>query len=165
MEPICENRFSITKSLFFEGTRCLYREGYGKTARKYSLLFLLVWAVMAAFLLITGGTLGQTLVYLLLVAAICLWLNVLIPYNQGKRGWKALVCRYGDSLERRTCFYADHLVIGGDCAEKIVPYGEILEIKESRQLLVLVCADQVGVLIAKDGFVSGSAAQIRELIR
>lgn len=165
MKPIAENHFSITKELFYEGMLRISRDSYGKAARKYSLVFLAIWAAMAAFLLFTGGTIGQTLVYLIIVGAIILWLNVLAPRNHAKTAWETLVRRYGTDMERQVTFYKDHLEVGGDCAERSVTYQQILEVQESKHLYVLISVDKVGVMVAKDGFSYGDWDEIHALIR
>lgn len=165
MKPIAENRFSITKKLFYEGMLCISKDSYGKTARKYSLIFLAIWVAMSAFLLYTGGTLGQVAIYLFMLSVILVWLNILAPRNHAKKGWEALVRRYGSAMERRVRFYKDHLEVDGDCAEKAVTYQEILEIKQSKHLYVLICVDKVGVMVAKDGFAYGDFDEIQSLIR
>lgn len=165
MEILAENRFHLTRALFFEGMARISRDTYGKWARKFTLVFLIVWAVMAILLLCIGGTIGQALIYLALVAVICLWLNLLAPRSQAKKAWKALVSRCGEDPERITRFYGEHLEIDAGGALKTIPYTDILEIKQTKGLLVLVCADKVGVMAAKDGFVSGSAENVLALLQ
>lgn len=165
MTPIAENRFSITKELFYEGMLSISKDSYGRAAKKYSLVFLGIWVLMAAFLLYTGGTIGQILIYLGIIGAIILWLNVLAPRQHAKTAWNGLVKRYGSAMERRVRFYKDHLEVDGDCAEKSLTYQEILEIKESKHLYVLISVDKVGVMVAKDGFTSGNCDEILALIR
>lgn len=165
MRPIAENRFSITKKLFYEGMLSISRDSYAKTAMKFSLIFLGIWVLMAMFLLYTGGTLGQILIYLGIVVAIIIWLNIFAPRSHAKRGWEALEKRYGAAMERRVLFYKDHLEVGGDCAAKTVTYQEILEIKESRNLYVLICVDKTGIMVARDGFTQGDADEVLALIK
>lgn len=165
MKPIAENRFSITKELFYEGMLSISKDSYGKAARKYSLVFVVIWVVLSAFLLYTGGTPVQVGVYLFMLCVILVWLNILAPRNHTGKAWEALQRRYGTDMERRVRFYWDHLEVDGDCAEKSVPYREVLEIKESRRLYVLLCADKVGVMVAKEGFTSGGWDEILDLIR
>ena len=165
MDHLAENRFTLTKGLFLEGMLRISRDGYGKAARKYSLVFLALWAAMAAFICLTGGTFSQTLIYLAIVGVILLWLNVLSPRSHAKKSWEALVKRHGEHMERRVRFFRDHLEVDGDCTEKYVDYPEILEIKESRHLYILICADKAGILIAKEGFTRGDAANILALIQ
>lgn len=165
MELLAENRFQLTKALFFEGLLRISKDGYGKAAKKYSLVFLAVWAAMAAFICLTGGTFSQTLIYLAIVGVILLWLNVLSPRSHAKKSWEALVNRHGSRMERRVRFYGDHLEVDGDCTEKHVDYPDILQIRESAHLYILICADKAGILIAKEGFTQGDAAKVLALIQ
>ena len=165
MKPIAENRFSITKELFLEGMLSISKDSYGKTARKFSLLFLGIWALMAFFLLYTGGTIGQILIYLGIVGAIIIWLNFFAPRKQAKTAWEGLVKRYGSAMERRVRFFKDHLEVDGDCSPKSVTYQEILEIKQSKNLYVLITVDKVGVMVAKEGFSFGDVDEVLALIK
>lgn len=164
MEILAENRFQMTKQLFFEGLLRLSRDSYGKTAKKCTLFLLLIWVVMSALLLFIGGTMFQALVYLVVMLYFCLWLNVLAPRKNAKKSWEALVNRCGENPERITRFYEDRLEIASDGTLKIVPYSEIVAIKQTKQLCVLVCEDKVGIMVTKSGFVSGSAEEIMALI-
>lgn len=165
MKPIAENRFTITKALFYEGMLRISKDSYGKAAIKYSFVFVAIWVAMAAFLLFTGGTIGQALIYLALVSVIILWLNVFAPRSHAKKGWNALVNRYGTAMERRVRFYKDHLEVDGDCSPKTVTYQEILEVKEAKHLYVLIGVDKVGVMVARDGFAYGDFDEVLALIK
>ena len=164
MDILAENRFQMTKQLFFEGLLRLSQDSYGKTAKKCTLFLLVIWVVMSALLLFIGGTVLQALVYLAAILLFCLWLNVLVPRKNAKKSWEALVNRCGEKAERITRFYEDRLEIDAGGTLKIVPYSEIVAIRQTKQLYVLVCTDKVGVMVAKNGFVSGSAEEIMALI-
>ncbi len=165
MEILAENRFYLTKSLFLEGMARISRDSYGKTAKKCTLIFLLVWAVMSALLLAIGGTIIQALIYLVIILLFCLWLNVVPPRKHAKKSWKALVDRCGEDPERITRFYEDHLEIDAGGVIKSIPYSEILEAKQSKHLLVLICADKMGVILAKDGFTQGNTEEVLALLQ
>lgn len=164
MEILAENRFVLTESLFMEGLQCISRETYGKTAKKCSMALILMWVVLSAVLLLIGGTLFQCFVYLAAILFFCLWLNVLAPRKNAKKSWDALLNRCGEDSERVTCFYEDRLEIDAGGTLKTIPYGDIEKIRQTKQLFLLVCKDKVGVMVAKDGFVSGSAEVIANLI-
>ena len=165
MEPIAENRFSITRALYSEGMLRISRDSYGKAARKYSLVFLAIWVVMSAFLLCTGGTPGQVAVYLLMLCLILIWLNILAPRNHVKKAWNSLFQRYGSAMSRRVRFYQDHLEVDGDCTKKSIPYQDILEIQESKNLYLLISAGKVAVMVAKEGFTHGNCDEVLALIQ
>lgn len=165
MEILAENRFHLTKSLFFEGMARISKDTYGPWAKKFTLVLLLVWAAAAALLLCVGGSLVQGLIYLVPVSAICLWMNLLAPGRRAKKAWAALVNRGGENPERITRFYEDHLIIEASGAEKEFAYSDISEIKESKHLLVLMHGEKQGILLEKDGFSLGDCEKVLALIQ
>lgn len=165
MEILAENRFQLTKPLFFEGMARISKDTYGKWAKKFTLILLLVWAASAALLLCIGGTLIQGMIYLVPMSAICLWMNFLIPRSRAKKAWAALVSRCGENPERITRFYADHLQIESSGAEKSFAYSDITEIKETTHLLVLIYGEKQGIILAKDGFSIGDSERVLALVQ
>ena len=165
MEILAENSFSLTEVLFREGMYCLSRNSYGKTAAKWTLILLLIWAIISAVLLFLGGPVSQTLVYLAAILFFCYWLNVAAPRKQAKKAWDALLSRSGDNPQRATRFYPDHLEVDAGGTVKTVPYGEVLQIRETKNLVMLICADKMGVMVAKNGFTLGNYVEIIALIR
>ncbi len=165
MQPLAENQITVTKKLFMEGMLRLSRDGYGRSARRAMVLFALVWVAMAVYTLAAGGQLWQTFVPLGMVCLIGLWLCVLLPRSNARRAWRAQQARFGSPMTRTTRLYADHLTVQGDGVEKTVAYGDIRQIRYSRHLMLLVCADNLGVMLTRDGFRSGTAAQAEALIK
>ena len=165
MEILAENRFSLTEKLFLEGMGCLSRNSYGKTARKYTLILLLIWVILSALLLFLGGTVAQALVYLAAILFLCYWLNVAAPRKHAKKSWDALISRSGDDPQRITRFYPDHLEVDAGDTVKTISYGDILQVRETKNLIMLICADKMGVMVAKNGFTIGNYEEITALIR
>lgn len=164
MKLHAENRFTVTRELFMEGMLRVSRDSYGKYAAKYMLIFVAIWVALLIFTLTTGGSMGNVLFSLGVVVLIGLWICVWTPWSHAKKAWKAQQSRYGDSIKRITRFYDDHLDICGDCPEKTVGYDEIKEIKESKNLILLICYDKMGILLSRGGFTEGDVATVRELI-
>ena len=164
MEPLAENRFTITKELFYEGILRVARESYGPFVKKVLLVLAVLWAVLAAVTLIGSGSLSYAVVEFVVVVLIGIWLSVLMPRNKARRAWAALENRCGADLERITRFYPSYLEIDGGGEETTVFYEDVRQILLSKRLLVLTCADRVGVLVARDGFVSGDTAGVQALI-
>lgn len=165
MEMLAENSFSLTEELFREGMGCLSRNSYGKTATKWTLILLLIWAVISAVLLFLGGPVSQTLVYLAAILFLCYWLNVAAPRKHAKKAWDALLSRSGEDPRRITRFYPDHLEVDAGGTVKTVPYGDVLQIRETKNLIMLICADKTGIMVAKKGFTLGNYEEITALIR
>lgn len=165
MEPIAENRITITKSLFYEGMLRVSAEHYGKLAKKAILFLGAVW------LLLTAVTvwLQQSLVYvaaeLVILCLIALWIGVYMPRNKAKKAFRAMEGKYGADLDRVTRFYEDRLEVEAAGQRTAVFYSEIARILPSKRLLVLVTADKTGILLALDGFTPGGEAILRERIK
>lgn len=164
MELLAENRFTITKELFYEGMLRVTGESYGPFIRKALLVLAVLWAVLAAVTLMGSGSLSYAVVELVVVVLIGVWLSVFVPGNKARRAWAALENRCGADLERVTRFYPSYLEIDSGGEETTVFYEDVRQFLLSKHLLVLTCADKVGVLIARDGFVSGDTTAVQALI-
>lgn len=164
MDFLAQNRTMIDKKRFCEGTLCISRDTYGRSAGKGVLVLVGLWLALLVYTLISGGSLGQTISYLILIGIMCLWLCVYLPRYSAGRAWKAQAAKYGESIERVTYFYPEHLVITGDGLEKQVPYTDIVQIKHSRNLLILICQDKTAVLLAKNGFSGKTEQEITALL-
>lgn len=164
MRHQAENRFTVTQALFREGFLRISRDGYGKFAAKAMLVFGGIWLALLAFTLITGGSMANVMFSLFVIAVIGVWICIWTPRNNAKKAWQAQQSRYGDTMLRVTRFYDDHLEITGDCADKSVPYADIRKIQESEHLIILLCHNKMGIMLAKDGFTSGDVHTIHALI-
>jgi hypothetical protein len=163
VEKIAENKFTITKPLFMEGMLRISRDGYGKSARKAMLMVLGLWTAFFLYTLAVQGDLTACLGILALLCAAGLWLCAGMPRSNAKRLWKALEGKCGCNLQRTTSFYPDHFEILGDGVERHITYEEVIQVKQSRRLLILVCEDKTGVLLALDGFRQGNANDVKAL--
>lgn len=161
MEPtIAENRYVLTKSLFYEGMGRVMQQTYGKTANRAVLGLLAAWAVLAAATLI----LKQSPVYLAVEAVVlslaALWIKAYLPRYKARSAWKKLEAAYGADMERTTCFYTDRLTVHAADREVTVAYEEIAQKLSSEHLLILVSTDKTGILVKRDSFTKGSEAEI-----
>ena len=165
MEPLAENRFTITKELFYEGMLRVTRESYGPFIKKIMLVLAAAWAVLAVVTLLGSGSLSYAVVELVVVVLIGVWLSVFVPRNKARRAWAAMENRSGGDLERVTRFYPSYLEADNASEEITVFYEDIRQILQSEHLLVLLSVEKVGVLVARDGFVSGDAVAVQALIK
>lgn len=164
MEPLAENRFTITKELFYEGMLRVNRESYGPFVKKVLLVLAAAWAILAAVTLMGSKSLSYAVVELVVVVFIGIWLSVFVPRNKARRAWAAMEARSGAGLERITRFYPGYLEADNGMEEITVFYEDIREILHSEHLLVLLSVEKVGVLVARDGFVAGDAVTVQALI-
>ncbi len=163
MEILAENRFTITKRLFYEGMLRVSGESYGKFAKKAVAFLILAWVILGAVTLWLRQSLGYVGAESVVVLLACLWITVYMPRNKAKRAFQALQSRSGD-LERVTRFYRDHLEVEAAGVQTPVDYGEITQILRTKRLLILLTADNTGVLLKLDSFCTGSEAVVRDLI-
>lgn len=165
MELLAENRFTITKALCYEGMLRISAEGYGKFARKAVMVLAAAWLVLTAMTLWQGQSLGYMAIEFLVLCMVSLWICVFVPRNKAGRAFRALRSRYGEDMERRTCFYADRLVVSTAESRTEINYSEITQVLYSARLLVLVTADNAGVMLKRDGFTLGSGDIVENLLK
>ena len=162
-ELLAENQFTITKKLFYEGMSLISRDSYGKFVKKVTIALLGVWLVLFIITLLANGNLIIALGELVLVVFLCVWISIYMPRNRSKRTFKGLQLQ-GD-LTRITRFYADHLEAESDNRQEEIAYDQVKDVLQSRNLLVLVCQNRVGVMLALDGFTVGDAEKVRSIIQ
>lgn len=164
MEPLAENRFTITKELFYEGTLRVTRESFGPFARKALAALAALWVILAAVTLATRGSVIFALVELGVVILVGVWLCVFFPRSRARRAWNALENRCGTDLERVTRFYDGFLEIDSGGETTTVFYKDVAQILLSEHLLILTSRDRAGVLVERNSFVTGSAAMAQGLV-
>ena len=164
MEPLAENRFTITKELFYEGMLRVIKESYDPFRKKIMLALAAAWAVLAVLTLLGSRSLPYAVVELVVVVLIGVWLSVLVPRNKARRAWVTMENNSGGELGRVTRFYPSYLEADNGIQEITVFYEDIRQILQTEHLLVLLSVEKVGVLVARDGFVSGDPAAVQALI-
>lgn len=162
MEPIAENTTTVTQPLFFEAMAAA--DNYRETALKGMGVMAAAWVVLAGITVFRGMSLGLALMELAVLAAVGLWLIVLYPRSRYKRGFKAMQDRYDGDLTRQIHFYRDRLVIDTCLNSAEFTYHEIIRIRKTRNLLLLVCADKTGLFFALDGFSKGDADTVVQAV-
>lgn len=164
MEPIAINSFTITKSLFYEGTLRVSRESYGKFARKALLVLAGLWLILLGITLVSGGDVSQTFVYLAVVAFVALLIGFIMPRSIAKRAFAKMMAQCDGDLHRTVSFYEDHLQVTAENGVTTINYCQVTQILTSRHLLILICRDKRGILLLLDGFSVGNAQTARSLI-
>lgn len=157
---LAENQFTITKKLFYEGMSLISRDSYGKFVKKVTLVLLGIWLVMFVVTLIANGNLLIALGELALVGFLCVWISVYMPRSRSKRTLKGM---QGD-LTRTVRFYTDHFEVESENRQEEISYDQVQNILQGRNLLVLVCQNNVGVMLALDGFTVGDAEKVRSIV-
>lgn len=159
-EPLCENRFTLTKSLFYEATRLVYRDKNGKLLRWLFISLGVLWAALALFALRQGGGLVSALIELFVLAFAWLWASVLIPNGKARRAW-AQLC----DTERTVRFYGDRLVVDTGERSLTVPYPAIVKTLRSKNLVIFITDEHNGIITARGAFTIGTEETALKLIK
>ena len=162
MGLLAENRFTITKKLLYEGSRLLSRDGYGKFAKKVTLVLIGIWLVLFVIALITKSDPMIALGELVLVAFLCVWINLLLPRSRAKSTFKGL--QQQGELTRTVRFYANYMEAESENRREKITYDQVENILQGKNLLILICNNGVGVMLALDGFTVGDAKKVRSII-
>lgn len=160
MQPdtmIAENRIRISHSLFNEGMRAVEDQHYKKNIRKIILVLAVLYLLVAAWLLYTGGSLIFLLTESVFLGAMFFWAIIVFPDSRHRRKYKAMAPDADGIPERTIKFYQDHLSVTSDSGKvTVITYDMVTGWKESKNLYILNCSNNTGVLISKTGFLSGN---------
>ena len=159
MDPktlIAENHTRISRRLFNEGMRAVENKSYKKEIKKLVLIFAALFLILAIWLVYTGTPLVFLLGEALFLAMILIWISVMLPDTKRRSKYKALQHNSGSTPERTILFYPDRLSVTANSGEvTLIPYTEITELQETRNLYIFHCSQNTSLLIAKNGFVLG----------
>lgn len=159
-EPLAENRYTLTKDLFFEGMKRVSKENYAKFARNITLVVIGAWILMAVLTFALGQGLSPLLVELLITAAVLLWIDLYLPWDKRRRAWKKLSDENGEVSQRSIRFDEGSLTIRTELRELTIPYTDVKTTLESGNLYILLTESGTGIMIGKQGFIRGSWPEI-----
>ncbi len=161
---VAENRFTLTKELFYEGAKRVSKENYAPFAKKAMLWIAAAWAVMAFVTLL----LRQSPLYIafeaVVLGLVCLWLAVYMPWHKRRRAYNKLTEQYGEDMERTAVFYENALRVNVSGRELEFEYGSIVKILSSERMLILLTSGSKAIMAAKNGFTVGSESDIYKAI-
>ena len=160
-----ENRFQLTKDLFLEGMGLVSRDSYGKTARIGTFVLLGAWLVLLIAALAARQSPWFVVWEGLLIALVAVWLEVVLPRSRAKRAFRKVEAQSGGDMERIIRFYPEGLEAQSGDRTKQVDYTDVVKILRSRRLMVLLCRDKTGILLALNGFTLGSPERVQALIQ
>lgn len=155
-KQIAENRTTISHALFNEGMRAVESKTYKKSVRKFVLILATLYLAVAVYLLCTNGSLSFLLGESVFLAALLFWLLVMFPASRRRSKYKAMTPNTGSCPERTTIFHQNHLTVMTDTGKETeISYDDILNWQETKNLYILNCKNNLGILLDKKGFVAG----------
>ena len=156
MEPIVVNRIAINRALFSEGHAAIF----SKQRQRMLLYCGIVFCVFGVILL--AIQMRMPIVSMLSFPAILSGVIVVIialtlQKSELRRKYSAFQRKNGDVSERTVYCYRNYLMIEtGDGEPVQIDYPDIRDHRETEHLYLLLCADHTGVMLARDGFQTGS---------
>lgn len=164
-EILAENRFPMTKALYFEGMRLVWKESSGRSVRRLLLIPALVWLAFTAYTLSQGGGMALPAVELLVLGLVVFWAVYWLPRSKARRAWQALVERGAAEADRVTRFYADHLEVETSGRLTEIAYADLEQTLTSKNLLILIASDKTGILLERSSFKRGTEDEVLTLIQ
>lgn len=162
MEIKAENKYTLSEKLFREGMGRVNRDSYGAAVRKALIVMAVLWAVLASITVFSSGHLFFALIELLVMGAAAWTLAVSIPKSRVKKAWAAMQERSGGEMERHIRFYEDRLEVAP--GNTVVKYADVAKAYETAQLLILITTENAGILVPKDGFITGGPETVLGLL-
>lgn len=162
MEIKAENKYILTEKLFREGMGRVNRDSYGASVKKALIVMAILWAVLAGITVFSSGHLFFALVELLVMGAAAWTLAVSIPKSRVKKAWTAMQERSGGEMERHIRFFEDRLEVAP--GNTVVAYKDVAKAYDTARLLILVTNENAGILIPKDGFITGGPETVLGLL-
>lgn len=164
MQSPIENQTIITKPIFQEWKKSNTSAAYKKLIRTFTIIM----AVLVVGFLVWVYSQGIPLVMMasefLLMLALYLWV-VFMPYSRNRKQYKALCKGVNGTPKRTVCFYPYHIVVTTESGKtRDFPYEKIHTMKETEHLYVLVNDSNLDIILDKNGFISGTIEQVKELL-
>lgn len=166
MGPLAVNEFQLTKKLFIEGAQAVMKKEVGHVIRISLIILGLLWAGVAIWTFVRQANPLFVVFEFVVISAVGIVVSVVLPRRRATKMYKDLTESSGENPTRRTEFYSDCLFVQAGGQRMEVRYKDIANILSTKNLLVLVTKERLGIVLLHDGYESGSEAEVlREIER
>ena len=156
MEPIAVNRITVTRDLFAEAHDAIFSKRRQRTLLYCGIVFCAFGLILLAVQMRLPVASALSFPALLSGILVVIWALTLKRW-EFRRKYGAFQRAHGDASPRTvTCWRTNLSVDSGSGQPVEIDYADIREHRETARLLILICADRTGVLLAKDDFEVGS---------
>lgn len=161
---IAENRVTVNKKLFMEGSDALRSQKSKKILRIIILILAVLFSATAIWLVSQGGSLIFTIGEFLFISFLILWIFVIMPRNKSATKFKLMARNTSDgTLTRTTQFFSTYLLASTETGKTLtIPYKDIASWLETRHLWVLVSKNHQAIMLGKDSFTQGSMEEVKK---
>ena len=164
MEPIAVNHITVDKALFTEGHAAIFSKRRQKMLLYAGIVFCAFGLILLAVQVRLPVASALSFPALLSGVIVVIW-ALTLQKSELKRKYKAFQRKNGDDSERTITCYGNYLTVETGSTEPLqIDYPDIREHKETPRMLILICADHTGIMLAKDGFEIGSTSALLEAI-
>ena len=164
-EPVAVNQITVTKELFEESHAAVFSKRRQKMLLYCGIVFLCFGLVMLLVRLRFPATSGLFLPSTLTGAVVLIW-ALTLEKSERKKKYRLFRQRNGEASARTITCQATYLTVEPEQGEPVdIDYADITEEKETEHLILLICRDHTGVLLAKDGFLTGSREALTDAIQ
>ena len=160
MEPIAVNHIAVDRQLFTEGYGAIFSKRRQKMLLYCGIVFCAFGLILLAVQVRLPVASALSFPALLSGVIVIIW-ALTLRQTELCRKYKAFQRRNGDLSQRTVTCYGSSLTVETGRGEPTqIDYPDIREHRETEHLLILICADHSGVMLAKDGFETGSPAAV-----
>lgn len=165
MKPIAENHITITRKLFTEGSMATKNKDYQKIILKFGVSITLFCITIGIWFIYTGKNLIHLIGELIFIAALLLWIIFILPRSGNRSRYKAMCQSLQEPPVRTISFFQDYLLVLPKVGKEIsIPYKNVLGWTETKNLWILNCENNLGVMLKKDGFSTGTIELVKDAI-
>lgn len=157
---LAENRFTLSKELFYEGMRQVIWANSGLSRMLLVAALGILWLVLLICSLALGEGLAIAALELVAVVLAALWALIWLPRRKAARAWRALEDRGAADTERITRFYEDSLEVDVAGGRTRISYDELKNILNTKNLLIFLTKNGTGVMAARNGFTVGGESEL-----
>lgn len=156
MEPVAVNHITVDHALFAESHAAIFSKRRQKTLLYCGIVFLAFGLVFLA-LQMKVPVLSALCVPTLLTGILVVIWALTLQKSELRRKYKAFRRVHGDASPRTVTCHRTSLSVDTGRGEPIeIDYTDVREYRETEHLCLLICADHRGVMLARDGFETGS---------
>ena len=164
MEPIAVNHITVDQALFAEAHAATFSKRRQKMLLYAGIVFCAFGLILLAAQVRLPVASALSFPALLSGVIVVIW-ALTLQKSELRRKYRAFRRVNGDASERAVYCYRSYLTVGTGAAEPVrIDYPDIKEHKTTEHLCLLICNDHTGILLAKDGFETGSWQELLDAI-
>lgn len=164
MEPIAVNHITVDKALFAEAHAAIFSKRRQKMLLYAGIVFCAFGLILLAVQVRLPVASALSFPALLSGVIMVIW-ALTLQKSELRRKYNAFQRRNGDASERTVNCYRNSLTIETGAAEPVqIDYADIKEHRVTDHLCILICNDHAGIMLARDGFASGSWQDLLDAI-